>query len=283
MVVEWMCRVLLQRVPLSLQVLMAVTASPRPKQVLLFSATMPAALERLARSAVLNPVSGSHTHHSYTHTTHTHSHHSHTHHSRTCTTHTHTPLTHMHHSHHSHTHTPLTHTHHSHTHHSHTHTHTPLTHTHTPLTHTHTTHTPLTHTHTTHTHTTHTCHAHVHTHVYAHTCTPDVAGADFYSVLPLQLVIQTGVRGLTAQNLLQEVLFLHSYQKQGRLLEVLRSTQQPPVLVFANSISTVNEVTRLLREEQFHVAGLHSEMEQSDRFTVMAAFRKGERGGSLPS
>ena len=119
--------------------------------------------------------------------------------------------------------------------------------------------------------------------MYAHTCTPDVAGADFYSVLPLQLVIQTGVRGLTAQNLLQEVLFLHSYQKQGRLLEVLRSTQQPPVLVFANSISTVNEVTRLLREEQFHVVGLHSEMEQSDRFAVMAAFRKGERGGSLPS
>lgn len=96
-------------------------------------------------------------------------------------------------------------------------------------------------------------------------------------------MIQTGVRGLTAQNLLQEVLFLHSYQKQGRLLEVLRSTQRPPVLVFANSISTVNEVTRLLREEQFHVAGLHSEMEQSDRFAVMAAFRKGERGGSLPS
>lgn len=46
------------------QVLMALTASPRPKQVLLFSATMPAALERLARSAVLDPVSGSqqHTH-----------------------------------------------------------------------------------------------------------------------------------------------------------------------------------------------------------------------------
>lgn len=90
-------------------------------------------------------------------------------------------------------------------------------------------------------------------------------------------MIQTGVRGLTAQNLVQEVLFLHSYQKRSRLLEVLRSTQRPPVLVFANSISTVNEVTRLLREEQFHVAGLHSEMEQADRFAVMAAFRKGER------
>ena len=90
-------------------------------------------------------------------------------------------------------------------------------------------------------------------------------------------MIQTGVRGLTAQNLVQEVLFLHSYQKRTRLLEVLRSTQRPPVLVFANSIFTVNEVTRLLREEQFHVAGLHSEMEQTDRFAVMAAFRKGER------
>ena len=99
----------------------------------------------------------------------------------------------------------------------------------------------------------------------------------------LQLVVQTGVRGLTAQNLVQEVLFLHSYQKQERLLEVLRSTERPPVLVFANSISTVNEVTHMLREEQFHVAGLHSEMEQTDRFAVMAAFRKGERAYSLHS
>lgn len=42
---------------LSLQVIMAVTESLRPRQTLLFSATLPVNLERLARSAVLNPVS----------------------------------------------------------------------------------------------------------------------------------------------------------------------------------------------------------------------------------
>ena len=57
MCIETCCSLCL---PPCMQVLMAVTASPRPKQVLLFSATMPAALERLARSAVLNPVSSLH-------------------------------------------------------------------------------------------------------------------------------------------------------------------------------------------------------------------------------
>ena len=39
------------------QVITQVTASLRPRQTLLFSATMPANLDRLARSAVLDPVS----------------------------------------------------------------------------------------------------------------------------------------------------------------------------------------------------------------------------------
>ena len=49
----------------------------------------------------------------------------------------------------------------------------------------------------------------------------------------------------------------------------------PPVLVFCNTIHTVDEVTELLRREQFHVAGLHSEKEQSVRFKIVDALRSG--------
>lgn len=81
--------------------------------------------------------------------------------------------------------------------------------------------------------------------------------------------------GLTAVGVEQRVEFMHSYQKPKKLLETLRCIEAPPVLVFCNTIHTVNEVTDLLRREQFHVAGLHSEREQTIRFKIIDALRNG--------
>lgn len=84
-----------------------------------------------------------------------------------------------------------------------------------------------------------------------------------------------GAIGLTAVGVEQRVEFVHSYQKPKKLLETLRCTEAPPVLVFCNTIHTVDEVSELLRCEQFHVAGLHSEREQSIRFKIVDALRSG--------
>lgn len=70
-------------------------------------------------------------------------------------------------------------------------------------------------------------------------------------------------------------MFMHSYQKHKKLLEVLRTTPVPPVVVFCNSVRTVDEVVKLLRSEQFHVAGLHSEKPQDIRFKIMDCMKKG--------
>ena len=69
--------------------------------------------------------------------------------------------------------------------------------------------------------------------------------------------------------------FLHSYQKTKRLLEILRTTPSPPVLVFCNTIHTVDQVAALLHREQFHVAALHSERDPAIRFQIVDALRNG--------
>ena len=71
----------------------------------------------------------------------------------------------------------------------------------------------------------------------------------------------------------QRVEFLHSYQKTERLLETLRTTPSPPVLVFCNTIQTVDSVAELLHREQFHIAALHSEREPATRFEILDALR----------
>ncbi|KAJ0408117.1 hypothetical protein P43SY_002087 [Pythium insidiosum] len=81
--------------------------------------------------------------------------------------------------------------------------------------------------------------------------------------------------GQTALHVTQDVIFVRPTTKKWRLLEVLRRIPTPPVLVFCNSHEAVDAVTRLLRHEQFHVAGLHGEKAQSFRFQVVTAFREG--------
>ena len=88
--------------------------------------------------------------------------------------------------------------------------------------------------------------------------------------------IQVGPARVTASNIDHHVVFLHSYEKPAKLLEVLRETPLPPVIVFASSIQTVDFLVRHLRKEQFHVAGLHSQKEQDYRFKLTAAFKAGK-------
>ncbi|KAL5486947.1 hypothetical protein EMCRGX_G019491 [Ephydatia muelleri] len=87
--------------------------------------------------------------------------------------------------------------------------------------------------------------------------------------------IHVGAIGVTATNIEQHVIFMHSYQKHKKLLEVLRATPAPPVVVFCNTVQTVDEIVNLLRSEQFHVAGLHSEKNQDVRFKTIDCMKKG--------
>ena len=91
----------------------------------------------------------------------------------------------------------------------------------------------------------------------------------------LQIEIRVEAIGVTAVGVEQRVEFLHSYQKTKRLLETLRTTPSPPVLVFCNTIHTVDQVAALLHREQFHVAALHSERDPAIRFQIMDALLNG--------
>ena len=60
---------------------------------------------------------------------------------------------------------------------------------------------------------------------------------------------------------------------QAMLLEALRRTERPPVIVFCNTAETVDRVTHLLRREQFHAGGLHGEHSQPHRSRVIQLAR----------
>ena len=90
------------------------------------------------------------------------------------------------------------------------------------------------------------------------------------------ITIQVGPAGLISPTIQQNVMFLYHYEKPARLLQVLRSTPIPPVIVFTSSIQNVNSVTDLLKREQFHASGLHSEKSQDYRFKLVGAFREGK-------
>ena len=90
------------------------------------------------------------------------------------------------------------------------------------------------------------------------------------------ITMHVGVKDTVCKNIEQDIIFMHTYQKPKKLLQTLRKTKHPPVLVFVSSVAVVDEVVELLKEEEFYVVGLHSHLEQADRFKVVAAYRNGE-------
>lgn len=90
------------------------------------------------------------------------------------------------------------------------------------------------------------------------------------------ITIQVGPVGLISPTIQQNVTFMYHYEKPAKLLQVLRSTPCPPVVIFASSIQNVDYVTELLKKEQFHASGLHSEKSQDYRFKLVSAFREGK-------
>ena len=90
------------------------------------------------------------------------------------------------------------------------------------------------------------------------------------------ITIQVGPAGIIAPHVQQNVYFAYHYEKPKKLLQLLRSTPYPPVIVFASSIQNVDYVVELLKKEQFHVSGLHSQKTQDYRFRLVTAFRDGK-------
>jgi len=90
------------------------------------------------------------------------------------------------------------------------------------------------------------------------------------------IYIRVGSVEMPAETIKQDIIFVQSREKKYKLLEVLRQTEKPPVLIFCNTTLTVDYLVSFLREEQFHVAGIHSEKTQQFRFRAMAAFKEGQ-------
>ena len=90
------------------------------------------------------------------------------------------------------------------------------------------------------------------------------------------ITIQVGPAGVISPTIQQNVSFMYHYEKPKKLLQVLRSTPYPPVMVFASSIQNVDYVVELLKKEQFHVSGLHSQKSQDYRFRLVSAYRDGK-------
>lgn len=90
------------------------------------------------------------------------------------------------------------------------------------------------------------------------------------------ITIHVGIKDTVSSNIEQNVIFLHTYQKKKKLLQILRQTKFPPVLIFASSIDTVEDLLILLKTEEFFVEGLHSKLPQPDRFKIISDFRKGD-------
>lgn len=90
------------------------------------------------------------------------------------------------------------------------------------------------------------------------------------------VTLHVGVKDTVCKNIEQDIVFMHTYQKPKKLLQTLRKTKHPPVLVFVSTIPAVDEVVQLLTEEEFCVQGLHSQLEQTNRFQIVADFKNGE-------
>ena len=60
-------------------------------------------------------------------------------------------------------------------------------------------------------------------------------------------------------------------------MQTLRSIPSPPVLIFVNSIAAIESLVAMLRQEQFHCCGIHSEYPQPVRTTIVRAFKEGGR------
>lgn len=58
-------------------------------------------------------------------------------------------------------------------------------------------------------------------------------------------------------------------------MDTLRSIPTPPVLIFVNSIAAIEKLVTMLRQEQFHCCGIHSEYPQPVRNTIVRAFKEG--------
>ena len=89
------------------------------------------------------------------------------------------------------------------------------------------------------------------------------------------ITIHVGIKDTISKNIYQNVTFMHTYQKGKKLLQTLRQTKFPPVLIFASSVAAVDEIAEMLKEEEFFAEGLHSQLPQTDRFKILRDFRNG--------
>ena len=90
------------------------------------------------------------------------------------------------------------------------------------------------------------------------------------------VTINVGLKDTVCKNIEQNVIFMHTYQKEKKLLQILRQTKYPPVLIFVSSITMADEIAGLLKEEEFFVERLHSKLNQNNRFKILSDFRSGE-------
>lgn len=102
-----------------------------------------------------------------------------------------------------------------------------------------------------------------------------LARSAVYNPITIRIGMGSQKTGKMADTIKQNIIYTDNSDRKKNLLNTLRKIKKPPVLIFVNSVAAVENIVYQLRSEQFHVAGIHSEMDQQIRFLIMEAFKQG--------
>jgi ATP-dependent RNA helicase RhlE len=93
--------------------------------------------------------------------------------------------------------------------------------------------------------------------------------------MKLPINIEMAPSGTAAENIVQEVFFIEK-QAKGQLLEAVLEQSQGPVLVFSRTKHGARKIARILRQEGYSAAEIHSDRTQAQRRNALDGFKTGK-------
>ena len=111
--------------------------------------------------------------------------------------------------------------------------------------------------------------------LFSATMPPVIAGLA-REILKNPVSIQIGRKTAVAVGITQAAYPVADHLKTALLRHLLRETEMPSVLVFTRTKHTAKKLTRLIAEDGFKVAELHSNRTQAQRTKAMEGFRRGD-------
>jgi ATP-dependent RNA helicase RhlE len=111
--------------------------------------------------------------------------------------------------------------------------------------------------------------------LFSATMPPVIAGLA-REILKNPVSIQIGRKTSVAVGITQAAYPVPDHLKTALLRHLLRETEMPSVLVFTRTKHTAKKLTRIIAEDGFKVAELHSNRTQAQRTKAMEGFRRGD-------